>query len=153
MPDLAVHVCAAVVAGKALRDPRTRALFYVGNCLPDLADKALRVGAFSPLSFAEVTHTPFGSACLAYAACLLFPEGWRRRALLTLLAGSVLHLLLDTCKSNLGYGVVAWGFPFSLERTEWDLFPPEASASLLLPWAVGAALAAELMEALLRRRA
>ena len=146
MPDLAVHVCAAVVAGKAIRDRDARAVFYVGNCLPDLAEKSLRLGAFSPVTFSEVTHSPFGFLLLSYACALAFPEAWRGRAFRLLAAGSLLHVLMDTTKSYLGHGAVAWLFPFSLRRTELGWYPPEASVGLLLPWALGAALGAELLE-------
>ena len=152
MPDLAVHLCAAIVAGKALRDPAARSVFYLGNCLPDLADKALKLGAFSPLSFAEVTHSPFGVACLGYAGAMAFSESWRRRAFACLAIGGLLHILMDAAKSCLDYGVVKWGFPFSLARYEFGWYPPETSSTSLLPWAVGAVLLAEGLEALLKRR-
>ena len=146
MPDLAVHVCAAIVAGKAIRDPSARALFYVGNCLPDLADKGLRLGALSPITFSEITHSPFGIACLAYASAMAFPEAWRTRAFRMLALGSLLHVGMDATKSYLGHGVVAWGFPFSLARHEFGCYAPETSPTLLLPWALGAALIAEILE-------
>ncbi len=152
MPDLAVHVCAAIVAGKAIRDPGSRALFYAGNCLPDLAFKTLQLGAFSPVPFMEVTHTPFGILCLSYAAALPFTQPWRRRAFACLALGSLLHIAMDAAKSYLGHGVILWGFPFSLVRHEFGWYPPETSSTVLLPWAVGAVLLAEGAEALLRRR-
>ena len=153
MPDLAVHVCAAVVGGKAIRDPAGRALFYLGNCLPDLAQKALNLGAASPVSFTEITHSPFGILCLAYAAAMLFEEGWRPRAFRLLLAGSFLHLLMDASKSYLGHGVILWAFPLGLTRYEFGWYPPEVSPILLLPWAVAAAVAAEILDYRFRRRA
>jgi hypothetical protein len=152
MPDLAVHVCAAIVAGKVIKTPAARAVFYLGNCLPDLADKGLKLGAFSPLSFAEVTHTPFGVACLAFAGAMAFSESWRHRAFACLALGGILHLILDAAKSCFDHGVVQWGFPFSLSRHEFGWFHPETSTATLLPWAVGAVLLAEGAEALLRRR-
>ena len=88
MPDLAVHVCAGLLGSKFLRDPAGRALFVAGNCLPDLASKTMDLGFVSPPAFSEATHTPFGILCLAYAAAMLFEEGWRQRAFLLLAAGS-----------------------------------------------------------------
>ena len=143
MPDLAVHVCAAIVAGKAVRGPAGRAVFYLGNCLPDLADKGLRAGALSPVDFTEVTHTPFGIACIAYASAMLFEERWRARAFRLLAAGALCHVAMDAMKSYLGRGAILWLFPFSLQRHEFGWFPPETSTAALLPWALGAALAAE----------
>ena len=152
MPDLAVHVCAAVVAGKSIRDPAGRAVFYLGNCLPDLAQKTLNLGAASPISFSEVTHTPFGILCLAYAAAMLFEEGWRTRAFRLLATGALLHVFMDAAKSYLGHGVILWAFPLSLARHEFGWYPPEASPTLLLPWAAAAAVAAEILDYRLRRR-
>ncbi len=151
MPDLAVHVCAAVVLGQALRDPAARALFYAGNCLPDLAQKTLMLGALAPVSFTEVTHSPFGVACLAYAGTMAFEETWRKRAFLLLAAGGLLHILMDATKSYLGHGMILWGFPFSLHRHEFGCYAPETSPTLLLPWALGAALLAEGLGRLCRR--
>ncbi len=152
MPDLAVHVCAALVAGNAIRDPQGRALFYAGNCLPDLAHKTLSLAALSPPAFTEVTHTPFGILLLSYAACLAFREDWRPRAFRLLAAGSLLHLLMDACKSNLGHGVIPWAFPFSLRRFEFGWYSPEESPGELLPWALGAVLLSELLSRMMRRR-
>ena len=151
MPDLAVHVCAGLLAAKLVRDPAGRALFVAGNCLPDLAQKTLDLGFASPPPFTEATHTPFGILCLSYAASLLFEEAWRRRAFRLLALGSLLHLLMDSAKDCLGCGVIGWTFPFSFHRTELGLYPTEQSAVLLLPWFLGAVLLAEVLGALGRR--
>ena len=150
MPDLAVHVCAGLIGAKLIRDPAGRALFVAGNCLPDLAQKTLYLGFASPVAFSEATHTPFGILCLAYAASMFFEAGWRRRAFRLLVAGSLLHLLMDTAKDCLGCGVIDWGFPFSLHRVEFGLYPMEQSPFLLLPWALGAVLVVEMLGALRR---
>ncbi len=152
MPDLAVHLCAGILGSKFIRDPAGRALFVAGNCLPDLAQKTLALGFASPIDFAEATHTPAGILCLAYAASMLFEEGWRRRAFRLLALGSLLHILMDTAKDCLGCGVIDWGFPFSLHRVEFGLYPVEESPTLLLPWALGAVLLVEMIGALRRRR-
>ncbi len=151
MPDLAVHVCAGLLGSKFLRDPAGRALFVAGNCLPDLASKTMDLGFVSPPAFSEATHTPFGILCLAYAAAMLFEEGWRQRAFLLLAAGSLLHLLMDAAKDCLGCGVISWGFPLSLHRWEFGLYPVEGSPWILLPGALAAVLLVEGLGALRRR--
>lgn len=152
MPDLAVHLCAAIVAGKAIRNPSARVLFYVGNCLPDFADKALKLGAASPFTFTEVTHAPYGILCLSYALALSFEAAWRARAFWLLLAGSLLHIGMDAMKSNLCHGTVIWAFPFRLDRHEFGWYSPETSTTSLLPWFLAAALLAEGLERLIAGR-
>jgi hypothetical protein len=143
MADALVHVASAAVAGLPLRDPRVRALLYVGVCLPDILYKSLLYLFGAPTWVCEPTHSPLGLVPWCFAAALLFEERWRARAFGALLGGSWLHLLADLGKDYLGTGVIPWAFPFSMDLVELGLYAPDEMAGMLLPAA--AALAAALL--------
>ncbi len=130
MADLVTHVAAAYLPARALvRDPRVRAIVYLGACLPDLLYKTGVYALGAPTWFCEPTHSPLGLVPICWAAALLFEEGWRRRAFGALWAGSLTHLLVDLGKDYMGSGVILWGFPFTMDRAELAWYAPETRSS------------------------
>jgi hypothetical protein len=133
MADLLVHFASAFVAARLLRDGRIRSILYVGVCLPDLLFKLFLYCGGAPTWLCEPTHTPLGQIPFSYVGALLFEEAWRKRAFFALLAGGWLHLLLDLGKNYMGNGVIAWGFPFSMDTFELGWYHPENSPLMMLP--------------------
>lgn len=133
MADLLTHVAAAYLPARPLRDARFRAVLYVGVALPDVLYKAGLYLLGASTWCCEISHAPLPLAAICYAGALLFEEAWRRRAFAALLAGGLLHLLVDAGKDYLGQGVILWAFPFSMDRLELGLYYPEETALLMLP--------------------
>lgn len=150
MADFLVHFATAYVPAKGLRDGRLRAILYVGVCLPDLFFKGLLYLGGASTWACEPSHAPLMLVPLCYAAALLFEENWRARAFGALLAGSILHLLLDFGKSYLGAGVIPWGFPFTMGRAELGWYVPEDTLLLMAP-ALGLIIVAEAAHRLILR--
>ena len=133
MADLLVHFASGFAAARPLRDPRLRAIVYLGVCIPDLLYKALLYLAGGPNWLCEPSHSPLGLVAYCYVLALLFEEPWRKRAFGALLGGAYLHLLLDLAKNYLGAGVIPWLFPFSMEAVELGWYASEDSIYLMGP--------------------
>ena len=142
MPDLAVHLSAAAVARRALPGTAARMGLLLGTCLPDIGYKGLNVVLGVPRDLAIVADTPVGALLLSYIACFLFVEEERRAAFGGLVAGSLLHLLLDSCKAHLGVGGIIVGLPLHWEAYGLGLYSPEQSVYATVP-AVALALGFE----------
>ena len=97
----------------------------VGTCLPDLVHKGMNVLLRIPPEYALPAHTPIGILALSLLLCFVFVEDERRGAFIGLLAGGLLHILLDSLKSYLGLGGTVTGFPFSWEMHGFPLYQPE----------------------------
>lgn len=150
MPDLATHLAAAHILGRALRGPAMPALCLVGTVLPDLYAKGFKLGFASAEWFTYPTHSPALLLLECYLPCLLLAESLRARGFLALYLGGLLHLVMDTCKDHYGGGIVLWGFPLRLQGCEWGLYFPEDTI-YIAPIAVALALALELSLRALRR--
>ena len=133
MPDLAIHLAAASVARRALPGGAARMGLLLGTCLPDVAYKGLYLALHVPRDHAIVADTPVGVILLSYVACFLFVEEERRAAFGGLVAGSLLHLLLDALKAHLGMGGILVGLPLSLRPLGFEAYSPEQSVYLVLP--------------------
>ena len=133
MADLVTHVAVANLLGKSSRDDRTRALFLVGNCLPDVAYKGMLWVLGAPNWYCEPANSPLALIPLCFALALLFEEPWRRRAFGALLLGCWLHLLLDMGKTYLDHGVILWAFPFSMARVELGWYHPADMTWMFVP--------------------
>ncbi len=133
MPDLAIHLAAAAVARRALPGQAARMGLLLGTCLPDVAYKGLNIALHVTRDYAVVADSPVGVILLSYAASFLFVEEERRAAFGGLVAGSLLHLLLDACKAHLGMGGILVGLPLSLRPLGFEAYSPEQSVYLVLP--------------------
>lgn len=150
MADLLSHFATTFAPGQALRDGRLRAVLYLGVCLPDLIYKSLYYLGGATTWVCEPSHTPLGLVPICYAAALLFEEEWRARAFGALLAGSLLHLLLDAAKDYMGMGVILWAFPFSMHRLEFSIYRPQDTGVMMIAALV--VIAVVELGTLLRRR-
>ena len=142
MPDLAVHLAAAAVARRALPGRAARMGLLLGTCLPDIAYKGLNVVLQVPRDYAVVADTPVGALLLCFLVCFLFVEEERRAAFGGLVAGSLLHLLLDSFKAHLGTGGILVGLPVAWRPLGFEAYSPEQSVYAMAP-AVGVALGIE----------
>jgi hypothetical protein len=150
MPDLLTHYAAARLPALALRDIRLQALLVAGTFLPDVAAKGLYWVAQAPERFASPSHSLAGLLLLCYLASLFLELPLRRAGFACLYAGSVVHLVLDLLKENIGVGSVRLLYPFSLHSFEIGAIPTE-DVVLLLPLDVGVLLLVWLAERRFRR--
>lgn len=161
MPDVLTHLATGHWLGRLLTarstDPaRARALLWgtlAGSALPDLATRApnLLLGRLVPGlgSILHPLHAPLPYAILALLVARGFVDRDRRAVLSGLLAGGLLHLVLDLGQCNLrpGYTLL---FPFSAWRSQVCLYRPEASVPYAMWFAAGSVLL-ELVRYLRRR--
>ena len=125
MPDLFTHLVAARVPGAFVRDRRLQALLVIGTFLPDLATKGFYWVLWSGQEFSHASHTILGVALIAYLASLFLEESIRRPGFTLLLAGGLIHVLVDLIKCYLGMGSIALLLPFSSKCYEVGLINPE----------------------------
>ena len=133
MADLLVHYAIGYSGGKLLKDRRTRVMFYIGNFLPDLVFKTFLFISNSPTWYCEPSHSPLILIVICFLIAHLFEEEIRKGIFWSLLAGSYLHILIDSFKSYMGQGVILWAFPFSMDRFEFGLYNPDETIYLMLP--------------------
>ncbi len=131
MADLLTHVAVANLCGKTSKDARTRTVFLVGTCVPDIAYKGMHFLAGSPTWLAEPSHSPLPLMVLCYGLAMLFGLEFRKRAFGALYLGGLLHILLDLGKSYFGQGVILLGFPFTMDRVELGLYRPEQAVFIM----------------------
>lgn len=121
MPDLVTHISVAFIVKALNRRPMTP-VFVAGTVLPDLLsripEKALllchehvlelpRFVLYTP----AVAHLPTGILVWSLALAFFFPEDVRLLAWWNLLAGALLHVLLDLTQAHLGSAYTLL-FPF-----------------------------------------
>ena len=131
MPDLATHAIVSFSGLRLLETISSRrifsradgCLFVVGNIFPDLLDKAvpyaayyLLPGIFPNVFKLDFLHAPISLMIAAYLFCFLFPEAYRKRALVALCCGISCHLLMDALQGNTCGSGYLWFFPFSMDR-------------------------------------
>lgn len=144
MADLLAHYSLGHVFGKALKDPRIRVVFYLGNFFPDLLYKGMLYVLGGRPWFCEPSHSPLMLILFSYLAALLFEEYLRRPIFWALLAGSCLHVLIDVGKDYMGQGVILWGFPFTMDRVELGWYHSSETLFFTLP-ALGIIVMTELL--------
>jgi hypothetical protein len=145
MPDLLTHLAAARVPAACLKDRRIGVLLVFGTFLPDLVNKGLYWVTRSGEDFAHPSHSVAGLALLCYLAALFVEESLRRPAFGALLAGGLVHLALDTIKTNGGFGASELLYPFSLRPMELGWIHPE-DVIFLIPFDALVLLGAWLLE-------
>ncbi len=160
MPDVLTHLATGHWLGRALTarstDPaRARALLWgtlAGSALPDLATRAPNqlLGRLVPElgSILHPLHSPLPYAVLSALVARAFVEGHRRAVLGGLLAGGLLHLLLDLGQCNLKPGYTLF-FPFSAQGFQVCLYFPESSVRYV-GWFAAGSVALEVIRRLRR---
>jgi len=157
VPDLATHVAAAWIAGRAgglIRPLPTRAvyLFTLGSALPDLLSRAphLVLGSSLVERAPRPLHTPALLLVICVAASYLFEERGRARLFGLLFLGALFHCLLDFCQDigpAYGYG---WFYPFSSYSPQLSLFSGDRTV-VYLPCLLGLAVLVEVARRLRAR--
>lgn len=164
MPDLLTHLATGHWLGRALStrglDLRRRRTILLatlaGAALPDLLTRAPTVVLGEALpglgSFLHPLHSPIPYVLVAILASRAFVPELRRHVLAGLLAGGLLHLLMDLGQRNLepGYTLL---FPFSAHGRQLGLFAPEASVRLAGWFLAGSFVLEAVLWILARRRA
>ncbi|HXX92742.1 MAG TPA: metal-dependent hydrolase [Planctomycetota bacterium] len=143
MPDLFTHLATARLPAAFVRDPRIAALVVIGTFLPDLTSKGFYWVLKCTPNFEVPTHSLVGVTLISYAASLFLEERLRRAAFPALLAGGVLHVLVDLLKDNMGVGSCRLFYPFSPRSYELGLIDPVdviylVPIDLILLWVAGA---------------
>jgi membrane-bound metal-dependent hydrolase YbcI (DUF457 family) len=155
--DLVTHIGLAWAAGRAascFREIPSRAvyLFAAGAALPDLLARAphLALRSATVRTITVGLHTP---ACLVFA-CLflsfLFEERGRARVFLALFAGSLFHCFTDGFQQAWP-GSYHWLYPLAAWSPQVEGYSGRTTV-LYAPIILGAALAAEALWRLWRRR-
>ena len=127
MPDLFAHFASGYLPATSRPGVRFDALLVTGVVLPDILTRIPeilldRFLGFKVYHFFNALHTPAGFALFCYLLCLFFPERGRFVVFTTLLAGSMLHFILDLMQAQFHAGVYMPFFPFSIETLQWGLF-------------------------------
>jgi len=150
MPDLVTHLAAGYIAALPFwKRTQSRILFFFGTILPDLATRPLNILVPSSGRFTEPLHTPLGYALLCWLLAQLFDRRRTRHdAFTALLAGGLLHFVLDALQRHVAGGYI-WLFPFSTASSPWGLFWPDECMRWMPLWA----LAILVIELVARRRA
>jgi hypothetical protein len=125
MPDLFTHLVTARVPGAFVRDRRLQALLVIGTFLPDLAAKGMYWVLWAGQEFSHASHTVLGVVLISYLTSLFVEERIRRPAFFLLMAGGLIHILIDLIKCYLGTGAVALLLPLSPTSFEFGLIKPE----------------------------
>ena len=133
MPDLVTHTAAAYLISRSNRFERFRVLFYVGTILPDILARPIYILWPKLFYYTIAIHTPVFMLVFTLLLVEFFPSTSRKSARLYLLAGIVLHFLLDLFQRHLLTGYY-WFFPFSWASFELGLFWPEEPLQLLPLW-------------------
>jgi membrane-bound metal-dependent hydrolase YbcI (DUF457 family) len=131
MPDLLTHYVSARLPGGFIADPAARMTFIFGVFLPDFGAKGIELILNLPDHTGAPTHSIAGLFVLTYALALLFTPEFRFKAWTTMFAGSILHVLVDMAKDNLGKGSANLLHPFALDGFEFGLYYNENILYLL----------------------
>ncbi len=151
MADLFTHASIAVLARLYQRHPRGVATFVAGTCLPDLSRVPATLLTRLRWDLPQIPewlcyvwaplHLPAGIAGMSFLAACLFPEDRRKTAFVNILAGGMLHLLVDLFQTHLGLGYLLL-FPLSDWDVEFGLIGSETTVlwvPFLVPLTVAAA--------------
>ncbi len=135
MPDLFAHFASGYLPASTKPGLRFDALLAVGAILPDVLTRIpeivlYRIGGFELFHFFNALHTPVGFGLSCYLLCLFFAESERKTVFFSLLAGCILHQMLDLLQFQLTEGGYLLLFPFSLTTAHWGLFHYNASVEL-----------------------
>jgi hypothetical protein len=122
MADLLTHYVSARLPGGFVADPAARTTLILGVFLPDIAGKGIEAIPNVWDNMHVPAHTPLGLAVLCYALAMLFVESFRFKAFVTLYAGSLIHVIVDMTKDNLGGGSSRLLYPLSLDGYEFGLY-------------------------------
>jgi len=130
MPDLLTHSAAAYLAARRWF-PRPAAIFFiVGTMLPDVLSRPFYI-IFPTLHWWVMPlHTPIGILIVCWIISGLFKAEDRKIVFIALLAGAMLHFLLDAPQKHLAAGYF-WLFPFSWKTYEWGWWWSEDSVRLV----------------------
>jgi hypothetical protein len=128
MPDLATHLAAGYLVAETKRDTswEAKALFLVGNMLPDLLTRPF-FALFPRLHwFFAPLHTPVGLILACGVASCAFEKRLRGVAFRALALGAGLHLLLDALQKRVvdAYGIL---FPLTWKDVYVGWFWPDES--------------------------
>lgn len=108
-----------------------RLAFYLGTFYPDILYKSLfHITKTSDYALIPI-HTPIGIFFCCYLLTMLFEERLRWSIFISLYLGSLLHILVDMLKYNLGLGSSALLFPFTTDGYEFGLYSGEDIVYLL----------------------
>ncbi len=137
MADLVTHACSALLPGAFVRS-RLVPVVTVGAVLPDALGRAVplaleRLPVPEPLIWPwGALHEPAGWLLVSGGLALAFVEGQRRRVLLALWLGCLLHTALDLTQSHHGEGYAVLA-PITLARFELGWMGSEATVPFALP--------------------
>ena len=131
MPDLATHVLATHLAGRARPGWRTFDVpLLLGAILPDLLTRPLYILLPAAFWFVFPFHTPLVLALVCYVLSFIFEEHLRVKTFVAMYGGALFHIALDLLQKSvtLAYAPL---FPFSWASWSANLFWPDESLLIL----------------------
>ncbi len=132
MPDLLTHAASGYLIGRGFYSDHRVALIVFGSILPDLMTRVpgiilQRFLEFPVAHFFGAFHTPVALAVACYLISFLFAQLHRQTSFLLMLAGALLHFVLDLMQEQFYQPIYMPWFPFSFQAMQWSWFHIHAS--------------------------
>jgi hypothetical protein len=141
VPDLVTHMALGIFLRRpyeSLRpsadDAAGRTMFYLGILLPDLLTRPWYILFPSIHDWVFALHTPAGMLAVSGLLASRFEKSFRSTAFRFLIAGGLLHFLLDGFQKQVSVNHF-WLFPFSYANCGIGLFWPGDAVALAPLWA------------------
>ncbi|MBN2031574.1 hypothetical protein JW824_15185 [bacterium] len=119
MPDLMTHVAISHLIKRPFelkqessKTVPMRTVFYLGTILPDVLSRPFYILFPVTREWVSLYHHPVGFILIATLFALFFDPTIWKRAWMHLMAGGMLHFLLDSFQKQIASGI-AWLWPFS----------------------------------------
>ncbi len=127
MPDLMTHVAISHLIKRPFELKQgtsnpvpMRTLFYLGTILPDLLSRPFYILFPVTREWVDLYHQPIGFILMATLFALFFDPTLWKRAWMYLIAGGMLHFVLDSFQEQIATGV-SWLWPFSWRNYGYGL--------------------------------
>lgn len=142
MPDLLTHYAVLALLARRARAAADVTLLLVGTALPDLAGRPLMLVPGVPTFHDVPSHALAMQPLYAFAVGAFLVPRWRVRGRRLLLAGALVHLVLDACQSHVGeWFTYYFFFPFTWHHTAAGFVHPSCTV-MGAPWLAALALLA-----------
>ena len=147
MPDLLTHYAALALLARRARAAADVTLLLAGTALPDLVGRPLLLVPGMPVFHDVPSHALAMQPLYAWAAGAFLVPRWRARGRRLLLAGALVHLVLDALQSHVGeWFTYYFYFPFTWHHSSAGFMHPSCTvvgapvlaALALLAWCLPA---------------
>ncbi len=97
-----------------------RTLFYMGTILPDIMSRPFYILFPVTREWVFLYHQPIGFILISIMFTLFFNPAIWKKVWINLMAGGMLHFLLDSFQKQIASGI-AWLWPFSWQAYGYGL--------------------------------